>query len=91
MMGWDSGGMAPLGWLAAGVFWSILLALVVWLVSRLLPASSSATTGPIDELALEALDDQLVAGEIDMAAWQAQRSARTTAAGSATGRPKDVR
>lgn len=91
MMGLYSGGMGPLGWLAAGIFWFILLALVVWLLSRLLPASSPATTGHVDEPTLEALDDQLVAGEIDLAAWQAYRSSHTAAADDSTRRSRDVR
>src|SRR5664280_766974 len=42
MMRWY-GGMGPFGWLAMGVFWFILLALIAWLVVRLLPGSTGAT------------------------------------------------
>ena len=47
MMGWNAGGgMGSLGWLGMGVFWLILLGLIVWLVVRLLPDSGSSTSGP---------------------------------------------
>jgi hypothetical protein len=45
MMGWYGGGMGPLGWVATGVSWVLLLGLIVWLIARLLP-SSIKTTGP---------------------------------------------
>jgi len=79
MMGWYGGGMGPLGWLGMGVFWLILLGLIVWLVVRLLPGGSGGTTRPTAESALEILDRRLASGEIDLAAWQAQRSALVAA------------
>lgn len=79
MMGWYGGGMGPLGWLGMGVFWLLLLGLIVWLVVRLLPGSSGGTTRSTDESALEILDRRLASGEIDLAAWQAQRSALVAA------------
>jgi putative membrane protein len=79
MMGWYGGGMGPLGWLGMGVFWLLLLGLIVWLVVRLLPGSSGGTTRPAAESALEILDRRLASGEIDLAAWQAQRSALVAA------------
>src|SRR5674476_467461 len=30
MMGWYGGGMGPLGWILMGLFWFILLGLIVW-------------------------------------------------------------
>ena len=39
MMGSYGNGMGSLGWLGIGVFWVLLLGLIVWLVVRLLPGS----------------------------------------------------
>ena len=75
MMGWYGGGMGPIGWLAMGVFWLLLLGLIVWLVVRLLPGSGSGTARASGEPALEILDRRLASGEIDLEAWQLQRAA----------------
>ena len=75
MMAWYGGGMGPLGWLAMGVFWLALLGLIIWLVLRLLPGTGGETTRPHGESALEILDRRLALGEIDLATWQAQRTA----------------
>jgi len=74
MMGSYGSGLGSLGWLGMGVFWLLLLALIGWLVMRLLP-SSGRTTRPTGESALEILDRRLARGEIDVPAWQAQRAA----------------
>jgi Predicted membrane protein (DUF2078). len=71
--------MGPLGWLAMGLFWLILLGLIVWLVTRLLPGSGGGTTRSSGESALEILDRRLASGEIDLAAWQAARAALVAA------------
>ena len=75
MMGWYGGGMGPLEWLAMGVFWLILIGLIVWLVIRLLPGSSVGATRDTGEAPLEILDRRLASGEIDLDTWQAQRAA----------------
>jgi putative membrane protein len=75
MMGWYGGGMGPLGFLAMGVFWLILLGLIVWLVVRLVPGSSAGTTHAGGESPLEILDRRLARGELDLETWQAQRAA----------------
>jgi len=80
MMGWYGDGMGPLGWLAMGVFWVLLLGLIVWLVMRLLPGSAGVTTRPAGEPALEILDRRLATGEIDLRTWQDQRTALLSAA-----------
>jgi Predicted membrane protein (DUF2078). len=67
--------MGLLGWLGMGVFWLILLGLVIWLVVRLLPGSGSGATRSLGESALEILDRRLANGEIDLEPWQAQRAA----------------
>lgn len=75
MMGWYGGGMGPFGWLAMGLFWLILIGLIVWLVVRLLPGSSGGATRDTGEAPLEILDRRLASGEIDLDTWQAQRAA----------------
>jgi hypothetical protein len=90
MMGWYGGAMSPLGLLATGVIWFILLGLVVWLLAWLLPGSSSATTGPVGESALEVLDDRLAAGEIDLMAWQVQRAALMAPVAGSTDRSRGI-
>jgi putative membrane protein len=78
MIGWNSGGgMGSLGWLGMGVFWLILLGLIVWLVVRLLPHSGSGNSlaRNTGDSALDILDRQLANGQIDQPSWQAQRAA----------------
>jgi len=75
MMGWYGNGWGSLGWLGMGVFWLILLALIVWLVMRLLPGSGGGRTRHTAESALETLDRRLAGGELDTQTWQAQRAA----------------
>ena len=75
MMGWYGNGIGTSGWLGMGLFWVILLGLIIWLVVRLLPDRSGGTTRPTGESALEILDHRLASGEIDTQAWQAQRTA----------------
>lgn len=82
MMGWyGGGGMGSLGWLGMGLFWLVLIGLVIWLVVRLLPGSGSETTRNTGESALEILDRRLANGQIDVEPWQAQRAAILTARG----------
>lgn len=75
MMGDYGSGMGPLGWLGMGVFWLILLGLIIWLVVHLLPGSTGGTARSSGESALEILDRRLASGEIDLETWRAQRSA----------------
>ena len=75
MMGWYGGGMGAFMWLWMGLFWLILLGLIVWLVIRLLPGSSEPPTRAAGESALEILDRRMANGEIDIETWQAQRAA----------------
>ncbi|MHB8187427.1 MAG: SHOCT domain-containing protein [Dermatophilaceae bacterium] len=75
MMGWYGNGTGSLGWLGMGVFWLILVGLIVWLVMRLLPGSGGGTTRNAGESALEILDRRLANGQIDLEPWQAQRAA----------------
>jgi len=75
--------MGSFGWVGMGVFWLILLGLIVWLVVRLLPGSSSGgRRRSSGESEVEILDRRLANGEIDTQAWQAQRAALLGAQGS---------
>jgi len=81
MMRWYGGGMGWGAWLAMGVFWLILIGLIVWLVVWLLPGSGSGATRSSGDSALEILDRRLASGEIDLEAWQAARAALVAARG----------
>ena len=75
-MGGFGNGMGSLGWLGMGVFWLVLVGLIVWLVMRLLPGSrGGGTTHSTGESTLEILDRRMARGEIDTQTWQAQRAA----------------
>ena len=78
MMGWYGGGMGWAAWLGMGLFWLILLGLIVWLVLWLLPGSGGPTRGA-GESALDILDRRLASGAIDLETWQAQRGALVAA------------
>ncbi|MEO6143430.1 MAG: hypothetical protein ABIP19_05565, partial [Dermatophilaceae bacterium] len=70
------GGIGGLGLLGMGLFWIILLGLIVWLVTRLLPESrDDQPSHSVGESAVEILDRRMANGEIDTQAWQAQRPA----------------
>jgi putative membrane protein len=80
MMNWyGRGGMGSVGWLGMGLFWLLLLGLIIWLVVRLLPGSGSEPTRSTGESALDILDRRLASGDIDTEAWQAQRAALVSA------------
>jgi len=80
MGGYGNTGMGSLGWLGMGVFWLVLLGLIVWLVMRLLPGNrGGGTTRSIGESTLDILDRRMARGEIDTPTWQAQRAALTGA------------
>jgi putative membrane protein len=73
MMGWYGGGAGPLQWLGMGVFWLVVLALIVLLVVRLLPGTG-APTRTVGRSALEILERRLASGEIDQRTWQTRRA-----------------
>jgi putative membrane protein len=74
MMGWY-GGMGLGAWLFMGTFWVALLALIVWLVVRLLPSGSRAQVGSGVESPEDILDRRFARGEIDEQTYAAQRAA----------------
>lgn len=75
MMGWYGNGIGTFMWLGMGLFWLVLLGLIVWLVIRLLPGGGDEPTRSTGESAAEILDRRMASGEIDIEAWQAQRAA----------------
>jgi putative membrane protein len=81
MMGWSGGGMGLMGWLFMGTFWVALLALIVWLVVRLLPAANRPTGGGV-ESPEDILDRRFARGEIDEQTYAAQRAALRAHRGS---------
>jgi len=75
MMGWHGGGMGFAGWLGMGVFWFVLLGLLVWLFTRVVSRGGGKAGPAAGEPVLDVLDRRLAAGELDLETWQAQRAA----------------
>lgn len=88
MMGWYGSGMGFGGWLFMGLFWLVLLGVIIWAVVRLLPARhdgrSRATTTESPE---EILDRRFARGEIDVEAYRMQREALAQTRGERQARP----
>jgi putative membrane protein len=84
MMGWYGGGLngvAPFMWVGMGLFWIVLIGLVVFLVVRLLPGGGTSSpqppavgAGPA-ESAEQILDRMFATGEIDEQTYRARRGA----------------
>lgn len=75
MMGWYDHSMGWGAWLGMGLFWLLLLALIVFLVVRLLPSSDRPATGQYREAPEDILDRRFAQGEIDEQTYAAQRAA----------------
>lgn len=79
------GGMVPGFWMGMGLFWLLLIGVIVWLVVQLAsprrgpeppaPTASPRPWGPAAESPLEVLDRRLANGEIDVATYQQTRAA----------------
>jgi len=67
--GWS---MGTGGWIFMGLFWIVLIALVVWAVAALLPRSR-ASGQPRLESAQEILDRRFARGEIDAEQYRLAR------------------
>ena len=80
MMGWYGTGMGFGGWLFMGLFWVALLALIVWLVVRLLPSRERPTAAGNDSPE-EILDRRFARGEIDEQTYAQQRAALASTRG----------
>ncbi len=81
MMGWYGSGMGLGAWLFMGTFWVLLLALIVWLVVRLLPSGNRPAAGAVPQSPEEILDARFARGEIDEQAYAAARTALSAARG----------
>jgi putative membrane protein len=66
-MGWGA-------WLGMGVFWALLLALIVFLVVRLLPSNDRGGSGDRLDTPEDILDRRFARGEIDEQTYAAQRA-----------------
>jgi len=79
------GGFGGMGWggmVGMVLLWAVLIGLVVWAVTRLLPTRPYAGGGqPGQETPEEILDRRFARGEIDVETYQAQRAALATARG----------
>ena len=76
MMGWYGSGMGMGGWFFMGLFWLVLLGVIIWAVVRLLPSRHEVTGGPsAADTPEEILDRRFARGEIDLETYQAQRAA----------------
>jgi putative membrane protein len=87
-MGLFGGEMGPLGWVATGAFWVLILGLIVWVIARLLPGSTK-TTSTAGDSPMEILNSRLASGEIDLAAWRAKRAALMDRVAGSTDRSRD--
>ncbi|WP_197711488.1 hypothetical protein [Cellulomonas sp. WB94] len=80
--------MTGVGWIFMGLFWIALIALIIWLVLRLLPSSGHAGPTPSapprfggPDSAVDILDRRFAAGEIDLETYQSHRAALIAARG----------
>jgi len=83
MMGYGSGAGVAV-WMFMGLFWLVLIGVVVWAVVRLLPAAPGAARRD-DDTPEEILDRRFARGEIDLETYQVQRAALAKARGGRGG------
>lgn len=86
MMGWYGTGMGFMGWLFMGLFWLVLLGVIIWAVVRLLPAQMGSSRSNAAETPEEILDRRFARGEIDVETYQMQRDALVQTRGERQGR-----
>ena len=85
-MGWYGGGMGGGAWVVMGLFWVALIAVIIWLVVRLLPGKGEtpppqAPGQPTPESPFDILDRRLAHGDIDLETYNVQRAALLEARG----------
>lgn len=91
MMGWydgdHMGGFGPVMWMFMLVFWVALIALIVFLVVKLLPMGSGPRTtrssSAVRETPEQMLDRMFATGEIDEETYRSRRSALSEMRGDA--------
>jgi putative membrane protein len=76
MMGYGWG-MGPAGWIFMGLFWVLVIGLIVWAVVALLPNVRSTGSRTSHETALEILDRRFAMGEIDAEQYRRAREELT--------------
>lgn len=87
MMGWYGSGMGFGGWFFMGLFWLVLLGVIIWAVVRLLPTRHQAPGGLNGvDTPEELLDRRFAHGEIDLETYQTQRAALVQSRGDRQGR-----
>ena len=84
MMGYGGMGWGGMGWggmIGMVLFWVVLIAAIVWAVSRLLPGrqTTSSPTVSGQETPEDILARRYARGEIDLETYQAHRAALATA------------
>ena len=86
MMGYGGMGWGGMGWggmVGMILVWVVLIAAIVWAVSRLLPGRKVEDGRPAagQEKPQDILDRRFARGEIDLETYQAQRAALASARG----------
>jgi putative membrane protein len=81
MMGWYGGGMGYGAWMFMGLFWLVLLTVIIWAVVRLLPARRDGAGRGDQDSPEDILDRRFARGEIDAETYQAQRALLANARG----------
>ncbi|MGV8909892.1 MAG: SHOCT domain-containing protein [Propionicimonas sp.] len=86
MMGYGGMGWGGMGWggmIGMVVFWVVLIAAIVWAVTRLLPGrpASGGATQSGQEKPEDVLDRRYARGEIDLETYQGHRAALASARG----------
>jgi putative membrane protein len=80
MMGYGAG-MGWGAWVFMGLFWLLLLGVILFLVVRLLPSTGSGGGDPAPDSPEDILDRRFARGELDLETYQAQRAALARARG----------
>jgi putative membrane protein len=75
------------GWLFMGLFWLVLLGVIIYAVVRLLPTHDGPARSSATESPEEILDRRFARGEIDVETYQMQREALAWTRGERQGRP----
>jgi putative membrane protein len=76
MMGYGWG-MGPLGWVFMGLFWLVVIGVVVWALATLLPAARNGGR-PRPDSPEEILDRRFASGEIDVEQYRRAREELAT-------------
>lgn len=87
MNGWDNG-MGTGGWVMMVVLWIVLIGVILWAITRLLPSRRTDVQGHgvrEPEAPQEILDRRLALGEIDTATYDALSRKLGTGAGAGGG------